>query len=74
MSTPSGPSGCPAGSQPRQNFVLNGRVEIPRTHGLTLSGVFRYMTGTPISLINSAVDADRNGLLFDLLPAGSYSG
>ena len=27
-----------------------------------------------MSLINSAVDADRNGLLFDLLPAGSYCG
>jgi len=64
----------PLNADRRQNFVLNGRVEIPRTHGLTLSGVFRYMTGTPISLINSAVDADRNGLLFDLLPAGSYCG
>jgi hypothetical protein len=58
----------------RQNLVINGRVEIPRTHGLTLSGVFRYMTGTPMTLINSAVDADRNGLLFDRLPAGSYCG
>jgi len=32
------------------------------------------MTGTPITLINSAVDADRNGLLFDPLPAGHYCG
>ena len=64
----------PLNADRRQNLVVNGRVEIPRTRGLILSGVFRYMTGTPMSLINSAVDADRNGLLFDLLPAGSYCG
>ena len=64
----------PLNADRQQNFVLNGRVEIPRTGGLTLSGVFRYMTGTPMNLINSAVDADRNGLLFDPLPAGSYCG
>ena len=27
-----------------------------------------------MTLINSAVDADRNGRLFDLLPAGNYCG
>ena len=32
------------------------------------------MTGTPMNMINSAVDADRNGLLFDLPPAGTYCG
>jgi hypothetical protein len=64
----------PLNADRRQNFVINGRVEIPRTRGLTLSGVYRYMTGTPMTLINSAVDADRNGLLFDPLPAGSYCG
>jgi hypothetical protein len=58
----------------RQNIVLNGRVEIPGTGGLTLSAVTRYMTGSSITLINSAVDADRNGRLFDLLPAGNYCG
>jgi outer membrane receptor protein involved in Fe transport len=64
----------PLNADRRSNLVVNGRVEIPRTHGLTLSGVFRYMTGTPMTLINSAVDADRNGLLFDPLPSGSYCG
>ncbi|MDQ2944123.1 MAG: hypothetical protein M3R21_10710, partial [Candidatus Dormibacteraeota bacterium] len=58
----------------QHNFVVNGRVEIPRTGGLTASGIFRYMTGTPMTIINSAVDADRNGLLFDRLPAGNYCG
>lgn len=64
----------PLNADRRQNFVINGRVEIPRTGGLTLSGVYRYMTGTPMTLINSAADADRNGLLFDPLAAGSYCG
>jgi len=53
---------------------VNGRYEVPKTGGLTVSGIYRYMTGTPITLINSAVDADRNGLLFDRLPAGHYCG
>jgi hypothetical protein len=64
----------PLNADRRQNFVVSGRVEIPRTHGLTLSGASRFMTGTPMNLINSAIDADRNGLLFDLLPAGRYCG
>jgi Carboxypeptidase regulatory-like domain len=58
----------------RQNIVVNGRVEIPKTGGLTVSAVARYMTGSSMTLINSAVDADRNGRLFDLLPAGNYCG
>jgi Carboxypeptidase regulatory-like domain len=58
----------------RQNLVISGRVEIPRTHGLMVSGASRFMSGTPMNLINSAVDADRNGLLFDRLPAGHYCG
>jgi len=64
----------PLNADRRQNLVVSGRVEIPRTHGLTVSGASRYMTGTPMTLINSAVDADRNGLLFDRLPAGNYCG
>jgi hypothetical protein len=57
-----------------QNFVLSGRVEIPRTHGLTMSGIYRYLSGASLNLYNSAVDADRNGRLFDPLPAGQYCG
>jgi hypothetical protein len=58
----------------RNNIVLNGRVEIPKTGGLTVSAVARYMSGVSMTLINSAVDADRNGRLFDLLPAGNFCG
>ncbi len=64
----------PLDNDRQQNFVLSGRVEIPRTGGLTVSGIYRWMTGTPITLYNSAVDADRNGRLFDPIPAGSYCG
>ena len=53
---------------------LSGQVEIPQTRGLNLSGTYRYMSGTPITLINSNVDVDRNGVLADLLPAGTYNG
>jgi hypothetical protein len=58
----------------RHNLVFNGRFEIPGTHGLTVSGVSRYMTGSSMTLINSAVDADRNGKLFDPLLPGNYCG
>jgi len=58
----------------RHNLVISGRGEIPRTRGLTLSGTLRLLSGTPFSLINSAVDADRNGILQDPLAAGSYTG
>jgi hypothetical protein len=64
----------PLDNDRRQNLVLSGRVEVPRTRGLTVSGIYRYMTGTPMTLYNSAVDADRNGRLFDPLPAGNYCG
>ena len=64
----------PLDNDRQQNLVLSGRVEVPGTRGLTVSGIYRWMTGTPITLYSSAVDADRNGRLFDLIPAGSYCG
>jgi hypothetical protein len=64
----------PLDNDRKQNFVVSGRVEIPRTRGLVLSGVYRWMTGVPMTLYNSAVDADQNGRLFDTIPAGKYCG
>jgi hypothetical protein len=64
----------PLDNDRQQNFVVSGRVELPGTRGLTVSGVYRWMTGTPLNLYNSAVDADRNGRLFDPIPAGRYCG
>lgn len=58
----------------RHNVVLSGRLEIPGTGGLVVTGTYRYMTGAPLTIHNTAVDADRNGQLFDPLPAGRYCG
>jgi hypothetical protein len=64
----------PLDADRRHNFVVSGRVEVPWTGGLTISGVFRYLSGRSITLYNANVDADQNGRLFDLLPAGRYCG
>jgi Carboxypeptidase regulatory-like domain/TonB dependent receptor/TonB-dependent Receptor Plug Domain len=58
----------------RHNFVAAGSMRVPRTGGLTISGIARALSGVPFSLIDSTTDADRNGILFDFLPAGSYRG
>jgi len=59
----------------RHNLVLSGRVsEVPHTHGMTLSGTLRMLSGLAMSLIDTNSDPDRNGILADPLPAGSYSG
>jgi hypothetical protein len=64
----------PLDADRRQNFVVSGRVEVPRTGGLTISGIYRYLSGRSMTLYDSAVDADRNGRLFDPLPPGRYCG
>jgi hypothetical protein len=64
----------PLDTDRRHNFTINGRLEVPHSKGLTVSALFRYMSGRPLSLIDSNVDADRNGILADPLPAGTYSG
>jgi hypothetical protein len=44
------------------------------TGGVTLSSTLRYMSGAPFTIVDTGIDADRNGELFDPLPAGTYSG
>jgi Carboxypeptidase regulatory-like domain len=58
----------------RHVLSLNGRTEIPRTRGITLSSTLRYMSGAPFSLYDSSIDVNQNGELDDPLPAGTYSG
>jgi len=59
----------------RHNLVLSGRLaEVPHTHGMTLSATLRILSGTAFTLIDTNSDPDRNGLLTDPLPAGTYSG
>jgi Carboxypeptidase regulatory-like domain len=56
------------------NLVISGRIEVPRTGGLTISGVTRWMSGAAFTIQDTNVDADQNAVLFDPLPAGTYSG
>jgi len=58
----------------RHNLVFSGRGQIPGTYGLTVSGTLRLLSGTPFTLMDTSSDPDRNGQLFDPLPAGTYSG
>jgi hypothetical protein len=58
----------------RHILSINGRTEIPKTKGVTVSSTLRYMSGAPFTIIDSNVDADRNGELVDPAPAGTYSG
>jgi hypothetical protein len=58
----------------RHNLAISGRMEIPKSRGVTLSGMLRMLSGTPYTMIDTSIDADQNGVLFDPLPAGTYSG
>jgi hypothetical protein len=56
------------------NFVFSGSAVVPRTGGLTVSTVVRALSGLPFTIQDTNVDPDRNGVLFDPLPAGTYTG
>jgi len=58
----------------RHNLVLSGSAIVPKTGGLTVSAVVRYLSGLPFTIQDTNSDPDQNGELFDPLPAGSYSG
>jgi hypothetical protein len=64
----------PTDTDRRHNFVFSGSAVVPRTGGLTLAAVVRALSGVPFTVQDTEVDADRNGVLFDPLPAGTYSG
>ena len=58
----------------RHNLAISGRMEVPKTRGVTLSGMLRMLSGTPFTIHDTNIDEDQNGVLFDPLPAGTYSG
>ena len=64
----------PAETDRRHILTLSARTEIPRTTGITASGVVRYMSGTPFTIHNTNIDANQNGILFDPVAPGTYSG
>jgi outer membrane receptor protein involved in Fe transport len=57
----------------RHNFVFSGSAMVPGT-GLTFGTVVRALSGAPFTLQDTSTDADQNGLFFEPLPAGTYSG
>ena len=65
---------APANVDRRHNAAISGRLEIPKTHGVNVSGMLRMLSGTPFTIQDQNIDADRNGVFFDPLPAGPYSG
>jgi len=64
----------PLDNDRKQNLAISGRYEIPHTGGLNVSGVYRWMSGIPITIQDTNFDPDRNGILFDPVAAGSYCG
>jgi Carboxypeptidase regulatory-like domain/TonB dependent receptor/TonB-dependent Receptor Plug Domain len=58
----------------RQTLTLSGRIEVPWLPGLTGGVVARMMSGSPFTIHDSNVDANRNNIAIDPLPAGTYSG
>jgi Carboxypeptidase regulatory-like domain/TonB dependent receptor len=64
----------PTNFDQRHNLVVSGMATVPRTGGLTLGWVARALSGQPFTIFNSTIDDDRNGIVTDPLPAGSYSG
>jgi hypothetical protein len=55
-------------------FSLSGAWQIPHTGGINVSGVVQANSGTPLTLTDSNVDANRNGNFEEPLPAGTYAG
>jgi hypothetical protein len=65
---------APSDADRRHILSINGRTEVPKTKGVTVSGTLRYMSGAPFTIQDTSIDANQNGELFDPLPAGTYSG
>ena len=58
----------------RHNLTISGTALVPKTGGLNLSWVARWLSGRPFTLVNQNVDPDLNGIQAEPLPAGTYSG
>jgi hypothetical protein len=63
----------PQGTDRTHNFVMSGRLEIPKTRGVTISGTLRALSGTPFTIQDDTLDLDRNRVNFSPLPAGTYN-
>jgi Carboxypeptidase regulatory-like domain/TonB dependent receptor len=64
----------PTSEDRRHNLVISGTAIVPKTGGLTVSGIARYLSGLPFNLVNGDIDADRNGTIAEPIAAGTYRG
>jgi Carboxypeptidase regulatory-like domain/TonB dependent receptor-like, beta-barrel len=64
----------PTSADRRHVVSMGGRVEVPWVRGLIASVTTNFSSGTPFTIHNSNVDADRNGVLVDPVAPGTYSG
>ena len=64
----------PSNVDRRHILSLGAQADIPKTGGVTLSSTARYMSGSPFTIYDSSIDADRNGENIDPVPVGTYSG
>ena len=58
----------------RHILNISGSFDVPHTGGLRVSAVARKYSGTPFTIQDTNSDSNRNGILLEPLPAGSYSG
>jgi hypothetical protein len=58
----------------RHTVTVSGRFEVPWIRGLTFATITRFMSGQPLTIHNTNVDINRNGVGLDPVPAGTYSG
>jgi hypothetical protein len=63
----------PSPTDRRHNFVMSGRMEVPKLRGLGVSGTLRMLSGTPFTIQDDTVDTDLNRINFQPLPAGTYN-
>ena len=56
------------------NLVVSGTLDVPHTGGLRMSAITRFTSGAAFTISDSSSDPNRNGILTDPLPAGTYSG
>jgi hypothetical protein len=64
---------APSSTSRAHNGNISGRLEIPKTRGLTLSGTIRMMTGERFTIQDDTLDLDLNRINFQPLPAGTYN-
>jgi hypothetical protein len=64
----------PTSTDRRHVVNLSGRFEPSWIPGFHTSAVLSMSSGTPFTIQNTNIDADRNGVLFDPVAPGTYSG